>query len=354
MANKQDEGDCEFLEELTTTRMLDHHKIEMEMESAAISLSRQKKIATVLLNKWNHHKTEDAFMLASAAEQMQLTAQCLREAEVTKERILRIGTHYLLLDFLHEYMTKSGHASASGRQSFLERSRDYSFGSEAISELVASHRTVLDFAVTEMSAMLHKQENELKEKDRLTSSQVQRIVRKELELLQTQLSSRPQIENTVDAQSPNKIPHSSPQKNVEQTPSVEPLEDSDPEETPGLPESQEEEDRHQEDDDSYFNRMVSEVADANGASESPNPTSDGDEPSPKLRVVDSDTILSSRIRRIEEKVERMKEDLKHFPFRDRRDRSEGVHPWRTCAFCDEQGNPLLRCLQPCPRWRCTV
>ncbi|KAK6060398.1 hypothetical protein COOONC_01945 [Cooperia oncophora] len=223
-------------------------------------------------------------------------------------------------------MTKCGHASASERQRFLERSRDYSFGSEAISELVASHRTMLEFRGNGD-----------------VSYATQAMKRNEGERPPYEFSSP---ENYHKSRTLRKLkvltryPHSSPQEDVETDTLSSACEDSEPEES--LPERHEEEDRDTPGGrrQCYFNRMGERmflVADANRASESPNPTSDGDEPSPKFRVVDSDTILSSRIRRIEEKVERMKEDLKHFPFRDRRDRSEGVHPWRTCAFCDEQG-----------------
>ncbi|KAK6027070.1 hypothetical protein OSTOST_06908 [Ostertagia ostertagi] len=115
MASREGDGDIKLVIDLATTRVLDQQQIQMELEMAAISLQRQKKIAT--------------------GEQFSFTTHCLREAEVTKEKILRMGTRYLIMDFLYEYITEWGEASSFGRQDFIAR-KHYAFGPEAIRDLI--------------------------------------------------------------------------------------------------------------------------------------------------------------------------------------------------------------------------
>ncbi|KAK5979538.1 hypothetical protein GCK32_011486 [Trichostrongylus colubriformis] len=166
---------------MTTSEPLDCQQVQMEIEMAAISLQRQKKNASVLFNQWNHHKNEDAFISTSVGERIWLTTHCLREAEVTKERILRVGTRYLLMVRLYQHMEKWGEASSFEKQVFYEFEREYAFGTEAIRNLIITQRDVLDIEIKDMKAVLAQQEREMKEGESITSTQVQRIVRKEIE-----------------------------------------------------------------------------------------------------------------------------------------------------------------------------
>ncbi|KAK6057531.1 hypothetical protein COOONC_04950 [Cooperia oncophora] len=367
MASDEEDGDIKLLADLTRTRVFNHEQLQIELEMAALSLQRQKKIATVLVKKWNHYKEEDAFTLASAAEQLRITAQCIREAEVTKERILRMGTRYLIMDSWHEYMTQYGESSGFGRQNWLKRERDYPFGPEAILELMTNQRDVLNIEIKEMTAMLQRQEKEMREKHELTSFQVQRIVRKEIESLQNQIESMAELDRRKKKEVANEPPQDDVQR--EAPPSGDKTDESE-----GEAQVVDEEN----DDEAHWKRMVREVTEktsfessgqaemsaelsqenptmsAESSYEHPavsadssheNPTDE--EPTPKKRA-DWHTAITNRMSFLEEKRNRMQHDLSRYPYRDRGDRSLGIAPWTRCAFCEEEGDHFS---DACPRVR---
>ncbi|VDO36486.1 unnamed protein product [Haemonchus placei] len=125
---------------------------------------------------------------------MRLRSQLLRQAEVTKERILRTGTSYLIMDLWHEDMTEWGDVSGYQRQVWLKRKRDYASGPRAIIELIKNQCELLNIAIEDMKATLQRQEKELTEPVRLTSFQVQRILKKEIESLQEHINHRSDVD----------------------------------------------------------------------------------------------------------------------------------------------------------------
>ncbi|KAK5969775.1 hypothetical protein GCK32_007425 [Trichostrongylus colubriformis] len=338
MASREEDGDIELITAMTTTEPLDCQQVQMELEMAAISLQRQKKIASVLVNQWNHHKNEDAFILASVGERMWLTTHCLREAEVTKERILQMGTRYLLMDRLYQHMEKWGEASSFEKQDFFECAREYAFGTEAIRDLIITQRDVLDIEIKDMKTVLAHQERELKEGESITSTQVQRIVRKEIESL------RP---SEVDALKRNVEEHEaeiilrrreSDAKSTGEATEEQYSSEMDSESKEDCARETADENRQTDDpddDECYWRRMVREVAEGTSDEEIP---SRAEEPTLKSRKIESSprpTLI--QMEEVRERLARMRFDLSRFPFRDPRDPSFGISPSRVCAFYMAEG-----------------
>ncbi|XGW17279.1 hypothetical protein V3C99_002131 [Haemonchus contortus] len=201
-------GDIKALIDLTMTPPYEigHNQVQMQLELAAISLQTQKNLATTLVKQWNHHKSEQAFLCASAGEQMCLTTQCLRRAEVTEERILRMGTRYMIMSLLYEYIMELNDESESQKKEFLTRKREYPFGTDEIKELVISQRDLLNTEIEDMKELLESREREVKSLIPTTSFQVQRILEKKLESFQDQLAfSRLELENLSKAVEAQKL-----------------------------------------------------------------------------------------------------------------------------------------------------
>ncbi|KAK5980173.1 hypothetical protein GCK32_010981 [Trichostrongylus colubriformis] len=345
LASKEEDGDFQLLADLTRMRDMDHKEMQMEIDGTALALHRQKKVAATLITQWNHHKNEDTFICASAGEQMLLTSHLLRQAEVTKEKLLRMGTRYLAMEGCYEDMTKWGDFD---RQDWLNREREYAFGPDAILELVTNQCEMLTIEIKDMSVMLERQEKELKESDHLTSSQVQRILRKEIESLQCSFQLRSDLDalkEKVDAKRAEidslkectRSEEDSVATSLEEIDEVGETMDRDT----VMTEEREDEERHfemedeEDDDESYWRKMVREV---NYESSEDEYWSERDEPSPKVRKMEGPSeIISRRIIRLRAHLLRMEHDLERFPFRDRRDESLGVPPWRICAFCGAEG-----------------
>nr|CDJ97415.1 unnamed protein product [Haemonchus contortus] len=240
---------------------------------------------------------------------MCLTTQCLRRAEVTKERILRMGTRYMIISLLYEYIMELNDEPESQKKEFLTRKRKYPFGTDEIKELIISQRDVLNAKIEEMTELLESQERE--EKKKLVIVEEHR---------------------------------------VEVAP-VRVHEKGEESEAGGLVD-----DRH------YWEIMVNEVAE-----QSSDDTRDGEESSDdEYRPVDDEESNDDKYqskngepspkgRRIEaseppirKKWRKMVDDLKRFPFRDRRDQSLGVSAWRRWAFCGAEGDHYS---DACPRIR---
>ncbi|KAK6031236.1 hypothetical protein OSTOST_02610 [Ostertagia ostertagi] len=346
MASREEDGDIKLVIDLAITRVLDQQQIQMELEMAAISLQRQKKIASTLVTQWNHHKNEHTFICASAGEQFSFTTHCLREAEVTKEKILRMGTRYLIMDFLYEYITEWGEASSFGRQDFIARKRDYAFGPEAIRDLIITQRDILDIEITDMKAMMERQEREMKERDPLTSMHVQRIVQKEIEGLKGQLTSRTELDalrRKVDEQQSVMMLLQETNRAKTTQGFNDEQEDSEPElgnEEGDIGEFDDEgRPNNLDNDDCYWDRMVSEVTEETSNEDE---TSNCDLPrkesaNENRKVEFLVPSIHSTVREVEEKLLQMRVHLNRFPFRDRRDKSQGISRKRTCAFCGARG-----------------
>ncbi|VDO43858.1 unnamed protein product [Haemonchus placei] len=367
LASEEEEGDIKLLIDLTRKRVQDQKQIRTEIDMAAISLQRQKKIATTLVTQWNHHKNEDSFISASAAEQMRLTSQLLRQAEVTKERILRMGTRYLIMDLWHEDMTEWGDVSGYQRQVWLKRERDYAFGSRAIIELIKNQCEILNIAIEDMKAMLQRQEKELTESDRLTSFHVQGILKKEIESLQEHLNHRSDVDvltKKVESQSLEIASIKSSLRTVEVVTAPTPIEQNEKSNQEVKlvelvePEVREVEERENyedlelveedddDDDENHFKRMVNEVTDENVTGGN---WSKDDEPASKSRRVEYyEPLINSRIRIVQAKLRRMEEKVKCYPYRDRRDESLGIPLDRNCVFCDAIG---IHFSDACPQFR---
>ncbi|KAK6030577.1 hypothetical protein OSTOST_03283 [Ostertagia ostertagi] len=329
-----------------STRVLDQQQIQMELEMAAISLQRQKKIASTLVTQWNHHKNEHTFICASAGEQFSFTTHCLREAEVTKEKILRMGTRYLIMDFLYEYITEWGEASSFGRQDFIARKRDYAFGPEAIRDLITTQRDILDIEITDMKAMMERQEREMKEKDPLTSMHVQRIrsernrdaLRRKMDEQQSEMML---LQETMATKTTPALTEEQEDNDQELENEEDEIEEFDGEEGPD----------NLDNDDCYWNNMVSEVTDEtsnedeasneDGTSKEGVPSNHGlpskDSINDSYKVELPAPSIHSTVREVEEKLLQMRVHLNRFPFRDRRDKSQGISRKRTCAFCGARG-----------------
>ncbi|KAK5967024.1 hypothetical protein GCK32_020770 [Trichostrongylus colubriformis] len=266
-----------------------------------------------------------------------------------------MGTRYLAMEGWYEDMTKWGDFD---RQDWLNREREYAFGPDAILELVTNQCEMLTIEIKDMSIMLERQEKEMKESDHLTSFQVQRNLRKEIELLQGSF----QLRSDLDALKEKVHAQGAEIKSLECTRSREdsvatPFEEIDEDgekmdRDTVMTEEREDEERHfemddeEDDDESYWRKMVREV---NYESSEDEYWSERDEPSSKIRKMEGPSeIIRSRITGLRAHLLRMEQDLKRFRYRDRRDESLGVPPWRICAFCGAEG---IHFSDTCPQVR---
>ncbi|XGW34151.1 hypothetical protein V3C99_018172 [Haemonchus contortus] len=254
----------------------------------------------------------------------------------------------------HGFMTIWQDVSGYQRQVWLERGRDYAFGSRAIIELINNQCEVLNIAIEDMKAMLQRQEKELTESDRLTSFQVQRIFKKEIESLQEHLNHRSDVDvltKKVESKGLEIASIKSSLRTVEVVTAPTPIEQSEKTNQevklvelvePEMREVEEREDyedlelvEEDDDDENHFKRMVNEVTDENVTEGN---RSKDDEPAPKSRRVEYyEPLINSRIRIVQAKLRRMEEEVKCYPYRDRRDESLGIPLDRNCAFCDAIG-----------------
>ncbi|ETN85895.1 hypothetical protein NECAME_16594 [Necator americanus] len=193
-------GDTTHLAELIRVRALTLSQLEAELRLVLDAIHQQVRIASTLALQWDHIKNDNAFQSAPSGEQILITSRCLRTAEVTKERVLRLGTRYILTDLVYENHSFTGRMSRFDRQDWLMKDHKLDVRSDIVLELINRQKRLLEAEIREMEAFLGRQEKALNDEYARVEDRVSTVLKREFELLHDQLDGRSneQVEMLID------------------------------------------------------------------------------------------------------------------------------------------------------------
>ncbi|KAK6764833.1 hypothetical protein RB195_024960 [Necator americanus] len=193
-------GDSTHLAELIRVRALTSSQLEAELRLVLDAVHQQVRIASTLALQWDHIKNDNAFQSAPSGEQILITSRCLRTAEVTKERVLRLDTRYILTDLVYENHSFTGRMSRFDRQDWLMKDHKLDVRSDIVLELINRQKRLLEAEIREMEAFLGRQEKALNDEYACVEDRVSSVLKREFELLHDQLDGRSneQVEVLID------------------------------------------------------------------------------------------------------------------------------------------------------------
>ncbi|VDP35005.1 unnamed protein product [Heligmosomoides polygyrus] len=344
------DGDTTFLSRMLSLRYPPAPEIDEDLERVFEALQAQVNIASLLRIQWKHIKDEST--LAGVAEQILGASRCLRTAEVTREKITRLGSRYILtnLIFWKARFNKQGYPIGEG---------ELSSKSKSVLKLMNEQRMVLEATIQEIEKYLAEIEKTARKRELVNNAaqlgtlvrmEVDRVANIEKEKSTTRYS---ELQEMIQRQSVelSRLKEKMAEKERGSTRSEN---DNNNDETPKA-ESNENCERENLDDNAYWERMVEEVS---GLEEPPkeervksadiskpvkNSKTEGveekGEPAPKARKIDPSNRSEprSRVRVLEDWIMVMENDIQKFPYRKSEVWSQGIDPRMQCSFCDLTG-----------------
>ncbi|KHJ79218.1 hypothetical protein OESDEN_21142, partial [Oesophagostomum dentatum] len=204
MSAAEIDGDTRYLRKFMHPHSLSSLHFENELRTIYNALYKQISISASLTSQWEAIKSEKSFLLAAPGENILLISRCLRTAEITRERILRLGSRYVFTDLLYARNAGKGNVSLFNWQDWREKS-EYGSQIETILMMIDVRKQLLDDQIKDMEKVLCTQEKALREAQKtLNLTQVAEMIRRENEQLLEQFKEEPRLrvsllENQLEA-----------------------------------------------------------------------------------------------------------------------------------------------------------
>ncbi|CAJ0594877.1 unnamed protein product [Cylicocyclus nassatus] len=161
------EGETTFLKAILRVASPQAEFLETALEAILNSLHNQVKVATTQRTQWTSLKGEGNFTKATVKEQIMLTNRCLRSAMMTKEKVLRLGTWYILTG-IYDRQVQAGLIPRGRRFQWLEKGRkqEHDVQAESVLKLVESLMSFTKTTINGMEDHLNKVENQINRKQK--------------------------------------------------------------------------------------------------------------------------------------------------------------------------------------------
>ncbi|KAK6028776.1 Prothymosin/parathymosin family protein [Ostertagia ostertagi] len=328
-------------------------QLETDLMNVLQAFHQQIDVAATLTLQWNHVCQYGSFSDIPVHQVIQVGAY-LRNAMVTKEKLLRLGTRYLLSDLLYDRTVLMGTLSPGRRQQWLENRLPYDVRGTEVMLMMDRQAISLSKSIAEMELWMRETEQRAianGNESLLTRASVIEIVQEELrrresnndsnatlkelkEKLRRQEIEMVQLIEKIDAMEQAQQPADVPKRKliVEEEDGSKVLQvqvDNNTEEGALNQDSLEE-----TDDCEYFLRMLQEVADGSPSPPPPSENTLPNENTPTKKTKHNDEKDSEEEEALRWKLERMLNDIKYYPSRRLGEWSYGIDPWIRCAFCD--------------------
>lgn len=159
-------------------------QLQEDLETLLQGFYQQINVASTLRIQWEHMKSDKAFFLAEAAEQMLLISRCIRTAYVTREKMLNLGTRYVLTDLIYEQHVQTAKSSRFDRDDWISEEHEFDVQGERLLEQMNYQRIRLDADIKDLEHYLEMEERSIYQAPSiLTSEQVTELFRKEIEVI---------------------------------------------------------------------------------------------------------------------------------------------------------------------------
>ncbi|RCN42480.1 hypothetical protein ANCCAN_11556 [Ancylostoma caninum] len=336
------DGNTNILLKLLKEKNPSEDFIERDLQVVLEAIHKQKDIATTLKVQWDHLKNDKAFLLSDVSEKLLLVHRTLRTASITKERILRLTTRYVMMDRLYEARVEPGYLSKFRREDWLYYDKPYAVQPEIVLALVDVCLKILDSTITELEKRLGEMEQNFYTRQ-AAGPTMQVYTHDEVPALPQVRALQNQVLQQAEELKSLKRTISKMQETRT--------------ETAGNKSDEDEPD--QLEDQTYFQRMVEEVTQP----QLPRLVTDSDDGGLSLTGERSSSRSSSRSRSpqppqptphqeaqqvhrvwepmdeiiyLQDQVTQWQQVLRTFPYRNLGETSAGVDPAVTCVFCDAE------------------
>ncbi|EYC34095.1 hypothetical protein Y032_0001g239 [Ancylostoma ceylanicum] len=363
------DGETTFLQAFIQVSNPTAFSLETQLQAVLNAIHRQVKVGVTDRVQWTHMVGDATFLQAGPGEQILLKNRCLRTAMVTKERISRLGTWYILMDRIYETQVEAGKIPAERRQEWLRDGarQEHDARATSVLNLVKSQLSFVKTSIRNMQDHLTKCERkfyeaECRSRDQVLMKQLKEEWNTVEEKLTTQVlelqDKRHEREKRIE-QLEAKV--SELEQVAVEDPSVpdergsEERVVSDRESSRGSRHSVEDRRVQDVEDAEYWERMMDEIKEDRSADSpegpfrisklipiSPAASDERPEPPPPPKSPKMDRSPISRWRgmnteMLEREVAEMERCFQVFPFRKLGDSSRGLQGDIVCAFCEAEG-----------------
>ncbi|KAL6743065.1 hypothetical protein Aduo_016150 [Ancylostoma duodenale] len=368
------DGNTSILFKLLKEKNPSEDFIERDLQVVLEAIHKQKDIATTLKVQWDHLKNDKAFLLSDVSEKLLLVHRTLRTASITKERILRLTTRYVMMDRLYEARVEPGYLSKFRREDWLYYDKPYAVQPEIVLALVDVCLKILDSTITELEKRLGEMEHKFYTRQ-AAGSIMQVYTHDDVPALPQVRALQNQVLQQAEELKSLKRTISKMQESSTETTGNE-SDDDEPDQVESIKKS-----RHTPsviqvelavEDQAYFQRMVEEVTQP----QLPRLVTDSDDGGLSLTGERSSSSSSSRSKSpqppqptphqeaqqvhhvwepmdeiiyLQNQVAQWQQVLRTFPYRNLGETSAGVDPAVTCVFCDAEARHFSDSCPEVPR-----
>ncbi|CAJ0594830.1 unnamed protein product [Cylicocyclus nassatus] len=161
------DGETTFLKTILRIASPQAEFLEPQLQAILKSLHNQKKVATTQRTQWTSLMGEANFLQSSTNEQLMVTNRCLRSATQTKEKILRLGTWYILTDRIYDRQVQANLIPRGRRFQWLEKGKkqEYDVNAESVLKMVQSLMSFTKTSISMMEDHLNKVERQVNESE---------------------------------------------------------------------------------------------------------------------------------------------------------------------------------------------
>ncbi|VDP33382.1 unnamed protein product [Heligmosomoides polygyrus] len=346
------DNDARYLARLLNNRQRQWPQVQDDLETIYNELQQQMRVALVNHSQWTHLSSDENFLLATPASKVLDTVKLLKGALSVREEIARLGTRYVVTNLLYRNATRGLPISQSDLDGKAER----------VIHLMDEQTQKLNADIFQMEKELHTAEKDLRTGPCSSNSEhVNALFRRAFDTLTANEKDKSEqrfqeLLEKIEAQARELA---SLKQQIEEKDRIEKVEQPEPVDVAIAEDNPVRVDLN---DVVYWERMVEEVREPEEDAPPPALVSDesdedeedddldlrsvADEEEDEAAVIEQEMIAQEEAREIELRrrvedlqnwVDRMRRDLRDFPFRKKEIQSPGMCPKLKCAFCEAEG-----------------
>ncbi|VDO91780.1 unnamed protein product [Heligmosomoides polygyrus] len=123
---------------------------ENDLEMKLHALHQQADVAATLRSDWQHLRRNEVFLLEAPGEQVLLLNRCLRTGELTKEKMIKLATRYLLTERMFEQQVENGKLNSTHLHAWYNKPHKFDVKSDDVFQFAYDNLSQLEELIYEL------------------------------------------------------------------------------------------------------------------------------------------------------------------------------------------------------------
>ncbi|VDP62457.1 unnamed protein product [Heligmosomoides polygyrus] len=123
---------------------------ENDLEMTLHALHQQADVAATLRSDWQHLRRDEVFLLEAPGEQVLLLNRCLRTGELTKEKMIKLATRYLLTERMFEQQVENGKLNSTHLHTWYNKPHKFNVKSDYVFQFAYDNLSQLKELINEL------------------------------------------------------------------------------------------------------------------------------------------------------------------------------------------------------------